>query len=64
MNNYPRGKLNEHDEGETPMAIYIENNVLMIDFGKPIVWIGLHKKMALLLVDALSKKIEKMIDDH
>lgn len=40
MSNYPRGKLNARDEGELRIAMTVKDNTLVIDFGKPVAWIG------------------------
>ena len=61
---YPRGKLNEEDQGQSAMAIGIENNVLVIHFQDLTKWIGLDKKTAKIFVKSLSEKIELMNDDH
>lgn len=37
---YPDGKLNEFDEGELEIKFGIENETVVIDFGKPTQWIG------------------------
>lgn len=39
---FPRGKINEDDEGELQIVIGIneEHKTIMIDFGKPVSWIG------------------------
>ena len=41
MKNYPRGKLNAHDEGQLRIAMTVKGNTLIIDFGKPVKWLGL-----------------------
>lgn len=43
MNDYPRGKLNEDDEGALEMRITVADNTLIIEFAKPARWIGLGK---------------------
>jgi hypothetical protein len=43
---FPRGQLNETDEGETPMLIGVEADVVIIRFAKPIAWIGMPAEMA------------------
>jgi hypothetical protein len=44
---FPRGKLNDADEGELTLAITSEAGVVRIDFGKPTAWIGLDPDAAL-----------------
>lgn len=43
---YPHGKLNEEDEGELELRISTRGDVVVIDFGKPVKWIGLHPEHA------------------
>lgn len=59
---YPRGKLKEDDEGalELQIAVAPNNQTLVIDFGKPVVWFGLGKKEALELARMLKNKAESM----
>lgn len=47
MNNYPRGKLRDDDEGELQIAIATQDNTIIVDFGKNVKWIGLDKFTAL-----------------
>lgn len=63
-NKYPRGKLNEHDEGQTSMAIAADNKkgVVIVQFFKPIAWLGLPKQQALELSELLKSKANELID--
>jgi hypothetical protein len=45
-NRFPRGKVNEHDEGELKLAVYHKDGTVFMDFGKPTAWLGLDKKAA------------------
>jgi hypothetical protein len=45
-NRFPRGKVNEYDEGEIRMAVYHKDGTVFIDFGKKTTWIGLDAKSA------------------
>jgi hypothetical protein len=38
---FPRGKLNQDDEGELQLAILVRDNTVVIEFGKSVKWIGL-----------------------
>ena len=53
-NTFPRGKMNGADEGELRLAIFQKDGTVVIDFGKPIAWIGLDaataRNMAALLI--------------
>jgi|HubBroStandDraft_5_1064220.scaffolds.fasta_scaffold2060319_2 hypothetical protein len=53
---YPDGKLNEHDEGGLMMAISVENGNVRLDFGKPVVWFALDPNSALALAAAITGK--------
>lgn len=39
MNRYPRGKLNDDDDGELMIAITEQDNTVIISFGKMVSWI-------------------------
>jgi hypothetical protein len=56
METYPRGKLNNDDEGATPIAIGIEDKTVIIRFFKPIVWIGMDKFQAIELANTIIEK--------
>ncbi len=43
---FPRGKLNEDDEGELKIAIGVDKDTVIIDFGKSVTWIGLSSRDA------------------
>ena len=45
--NFPRGKLNETDEGELALAVSSEKNMVRIDFGTPVAWVCLSPDQAL-----------------
>lgn len=47
MNKYPRGKLNETDEGALNIRLTNKNDTVIIDFGKNVSWIGLDKQTAI-----------------
>lgn len=51
---FPQGKVNRTDEGELRMAISSDGNIVRLDFGKPVAWLGLPpneaKELAALLM--------------
>lgn len=53
---FPRGKLNDSDEGGLRIAIGVQDRTIMIDFGTPTVWIGLDKQTAIALANSLLEK--------
>jgi hypothetical protein len=57
---FPRGKLNADDEGELNVRIGVRDKTLVIDFGKPTVWIGLDKHTALALAATIKKRAEEI----
>jgi hypothetical protein len=50
---FPDGQLNEDDEGELRIAVRHEPGVVILDFGKPVAWIGLPFDQVPNLRDAL-----------
>ena len=60
--NFPEGKICKDDEGEIRLAITAvkEKNVVLVEFGKPVKWLGLPKEEALGLADLLKKHAEKL----
>ena len=57
MNNeqYPNGQLNPSDEGALNIAIGVDQDVIIVNFGKPVVWFGVPpdhaRALAKLLID-------------
>jgi hypothetical protein len=63
MNQYPRGKLNDTDEGALPIAVGVQDQTVIINFGKKVRWIGMSKPEAIqfatvIMKHAGAKKIE------
>lgn len=54
-NQYPRGKLNEEDEGQTPIGITVKDSTVILKFLKPMAWVGLDKKSALKFAEMITK---------
>ena len=52
---YPRGMLDETDEGELHLALTVDrsNGIIRLDFGTDLSWIGLPKAQAETLANAL-----------
>jgi hypothetical protein len=54
---YPEGKLNEHDEGEIAFAVAADpkHKKVLIDFGKPVAFLGMTgeqaKQLGQMLID-------------
>lgn len=55
MRQYPRGKLNAEDDGQLRMAMVVKDNTLIIDFGKPVAWLGLSLHEVTAMREAFEK---------
>lgn len=53
---FPNGKLNANDEGEIAIGITKSNGTVVIDFGKPVHWIGFTSVQAIQIGENLIKK--------
>lgn len=53
---FPRGKLNEHDEGGLQVAIFTQDKTVQLHFGKSIKWVGLDADTARKLGQSLIDK--------
>lgn len=42
------------------MAVTVKDKTLIIDFGKPVAWLGLDKATALALADIIKKRCEEI----
>jgi hypothetical protein len=56
--NYPRGNLNADDDGEIMIGITADpkTQTVLINFGKPVAWIGFTGEQAQQIADSLVKK--------
>jgi hypothetical protein len=61
---FPQGKLNEHDEGELKLMISHNEELLTIDFGKPVAWIAMPKAQALQFAFAILTHCGVQIEQH
>lgn len=57
---FPRGRLNDEDEGELSMGIAVRDRTVIINFFKPIAWMGLDKATALALAANIKKHAESI----
>ena len=57
--NYPRGKLDDTDEGELTMAVTRTNDVIYVDFGKSIEWFAMSPEEAIGLAQLLMQHAER-----
>ena len=63
---YPLGKLNEDDEGEIAIAIVSvkATGKVLIDFGKPVVWLAMNANQAKGLGELLIKHAGDLDDGN
>ncbi len=57
---FPRGRLNEHDEGELVMAVGVKDNTVILAFGKPVSWIGFSRVEAVELAELLKTRAAEL----
>lgn len=50
---FPKGKLDSTDEGELRFAVAHRDGKVIVDFGSPVVWIGLDASDARQLAEIL-----------
>lgn len=52
---HPNGRITPTDEGGIQFAVASKGNVVIIDFGKPVVWVGMPPDQARGLAELLIK---------
>ena len=52
---FPRGKLIPSDEGEVQFGVTHKDNKVVLDFGTPVVWVGMSPAEATDLASILKK---------
>lgn len=59
---FPLGKLNQDDEGQITLRVASDpiNNVLIIDFGTPVKWLGLPKSHAIEFANMILKRAREL----
>lgn len=57
---FPRGKLNDSDEGQLQIRVGVRDKTVIIDFGKPVVWLGMDYHTAMALADNISKRAQEI----
>ena len=53
---HPEGKLTKNDEGGIQFAIGVKDGKVVLDFGKPVAWVGMNPGDALELAKSLIDK--------
>ena len=60
---FPDGKLNEYDEGAVKLAIGNNDGHVIIDFGTPVVWMGLKPNEAVSMAQSLIKQARALANE-
>jgi len=55
---FPRGMLDANDEGELQLAVGQRDNVITVNFGKPVAWLGLGPAEARSLAEMLLRRAD------
>lgn len=53
---HPEGKLTPHDEGGIQFAVGVKDGKVVLDFGQPVVWLGMSPGDALQLAETLIQR--------
>ena len=64
---YPEGKLREDDEGEIKFGITHHQGEVILDFGTPVIWLGMPPELARIVAKNLIKHadaIEQNVNDE
>lgn len=56
LGDFPMGKLTNNDEGAIQFAVGIEKDKVVLDFGTPVVWVGMSPQQAADLGSLLLKR--------
>lgn len=57
---FPQGKFNANDEGELNIAVGVDPKTkkVIIDFGKPVAWLGMDPESAHKFADFIKKRAD------
>lgn len=61
---FPEGHLNADDEGEIAIAIGKKDDKVILDFGKPIAWIGFTAEQAEQIASSLIEKASQIREER
>ncbi len=53
---FPRGKFSEDDEGALRFGIAVKDKTVLINFGRPVAWIGLDKNGAIEFAETILRR--------
>ena len=57
---FPQGHLSPEDEGELALAIGIMDGKIILNFGKPVLWIGFDREQAKQLAEMIYDKADSL----
>ena len=57
---FPQGKLKKGDEGEIRFAMTVYNGKIVMDFGKPVQWLGIDVETAREIANNILKKCDEL----
>lgn len=60
---HPNGRLTPTDEGGIRFAVGARNGTVVLDFGKPVVWVGMPPSQARQLAEALVRHADAIEPD-
>jgi hypothetical protein len=63
MNQFPRGKLTDDDEGQIALVVGERDGTIIIDFGKSVVWVGMSKPEAIAFAIAILHRVGVSLED-
>jgi hypothetical protein len=58
---YPEGKITPDDEGELQIRIGDVKGQIVLDFGKPVTWIGFPPMMAMNLAENIIRRVKALV---
>lgn len=57
---FPEGKLNDDDEGALAVAVSIDQDNVVVNFGTPVVWFELPLDQAIAFAENIIEKAKKL----
>lgn len=58
---FPEGKIHDSDEGEISFGVGVKDGKIVIEFGKPVAWLGMHPSQAIELGTMLRTKAKRLL---
>lgn len=57
---YPEGKISGRDEGEIAFAVGVEDGKIVLNFGKPVAWVGFTPEQAMEIARMIRNKAKRL----